>query len=167
MFMEQLTIEQQLLKEAYVIAQNSPDLSTQNGAYLLNPNQKVIGLGCNTLPRGVQILPDRLERPVKYEFTEHAERNCIYDAARKGFSTDGATMVVCWAACTDCARAIIQAGIRRVITHKRMYDESSPRWVESISNALTMMEEAGVEFELIDGELGAEPIRFNERLWTP
>jgi dCMP deaminase len=165
--MEQLTNEQTLMIEAYALALNSPDLSTQNGAFILSPEASVVGIGWNTLPLGVAVTPERLERPLKYEYTEHAERNAIYDAVRNGRSTLGGTMFCCWAACYDCARAIIQSGVSRVVTHKRMYDESSPRWVESIASALKMMEEAGVEYVLLEGELGCPPIRFNERLWTP
>lgn len=168
--MEQLTHEQELLKEAFKVALHSQDPSTQNGAFIINEidnELQVQGVGYNTFPVLVSVTPERLERPLKYDFIEHAERNAIYDAARKGLTTNGGTMVVSWAACVDCARAVIQAGITRVITSKRTYDDSPSRWQESIANALLMFEEAGVEYVLVDGQLGGDPIRFNGEEWTP
>jgi dCMP deaminase len=46
---------------------------------------------------------------------EHAERDAIYKAAFVGMQTEGATLYVPWFACADCARAIIAAGITRVV----------------------------------------------------
>lgn len=157
---------ERFLRVAYLLALNSPDLSTQNGAVILNKGA-IISMGFNTLPDRVNITPERLERPEKYLWTEHAERHAIYDAVRQGQATDGGTMVVPWFACADCGRAIIQAGIKRVVGHQKMFDQTPKRWRDSISIALTMFEEAGVETLLIEGDLGCAPIRFNEALWTP
>ncbi len=156
----------QNLATAYRMALNSPDLSTQNGAIVIARDGR-IAMGCNKLPMGVEVTSERLERPKKYLWTEHAERNAIYDAARRGIRTEGATMFCPWFACADCGRAIIQAGISTVIGHKKMFDETPDRWKESIAEAFEMFWEAGVEFELIEGDLDIEPIRFNEHLWTP
>lgn len=160
------------LRIAYNQARNSPDLSTQNGAIIIDESagakySPVIGWGCNTLPNGIEITPERLERPAKYLWTEHAERNAIYCAAKLGAACKGATMVCPWFACADCGRAIIQAGITRVVGHKKMFDETPERWRESIENAWTMFREAGVETILVEGSLGVDPIRFNESLWLP
>jgi len=53
---------------------------------------------------GVKDLPDRFERPIKYMFFEHAERNAIFTAARHGIRTEGATLYVQALPCVDCAR---------------------------------------------------------------
>jgi len=53
---------------------------------------------------GVKDLTDRFERPIKYMFFEHAERNAIFTAARHGIRTDGATLYVQALPCVDCAR---------------------------------------------------------------
>lgn len=156
------------LRRAYGIALGSPDLSTQNGAIVLNKVGNWAGAGWNTLPDRVEITPERLERPLKYTWTEHAERNAIYHAAKLGNSTDGGTMVVPWFACAECGRAIIQAGIVKVVGHGKMFADTPDRWKDSISEAFIMFKEAGVETLLIDGDLGqCDPIRFNEALWTP
>jgi dCMP deaminase len=53
---------------------------------------------------GVKDLTDRFERPIKYMFFEHAERNAIFTAARHGIRTEGATLYVQALPCVDCAR---------------------------------------------------------------
>lgn len=53
---------------------------------------------------GVKDLTDRFERPTKYSFFEHAERNAIFTAARHGIRTEGATLYVQALPCVDCAR---------------------------------------------------------------
>jgi dCMP deaminase len=53
---------------------------------------------------GVKDSTDRFERPIKYMFFEHAERNAIFTAARHGIRTEGATLYVQALPCVDCAR---------------------------------------------------------------
>lgn len=140
-----------LLYDAYLVARDSPDPSTQNGALLYNQRGALIGVDCNHFPRGVEYLPERWERPLKYEVIEHAERNSIYWAAARGRSTLDSTMVVPWAACSDCARAIIQAGVARLVRHRQATDHANDiaapgkDWSNTISTADQMLKEAGVE----------------------
>lgn len=155
----------QYLLMAYREATNSPDLSTQNGAVILSGDVTIAD--CNRFPDLVKHLPERFERPLKYEFIEHAERNAIYRCARLGVPTAGATMFVPWFACSDCARAIIQAGISHVVGHQRMADETPERWKDSIANAMTMLQEAGVKMTMIPDVLNGPKILFNGKLWTP
>lgn len=148
------------MKMAYECALTGPDTSTQNGAVLTDRHGTVIGLGKNDFPHGVKITPERLERPAKYSFTEHAERNAIFDAAANGNNTQGSTMYALWAACDDCARAIIQAGVSNLVTHSfyRDYQKEDGAgrkyWGDSISAAFMMLEEAGVGVEFVDFGLG-------------
>lgn len=158
---------QRHLEYAYRLAIHSPDLSTQNGAVIIDRDGTIIGEGCNTLPFGVSIKPERLERPVKYAFTEHAERNAIYDAAKRGNRLWGATMFCPWFACADCGRAIIQSGIKYVVGHKKMFDETPDRWKGSIAASFEMFKEAGIWVHLYEGSIEAPEIRFNESLWKP
>jgi len=154
------------LLKAYQVAQQSPDPSTQNGAVIpYNSAQWVAA--CNTFPEGVIGCEERLERPLKYQFVEHAERGVIYAAAKKGIALDGLTMYVPWAACSCCARAIICSGIRRVVTHQRMMDLTPPHWQESINHAMTMLREAGVEVVTLNEVLFGPVIRFNGQIWQP
>lgn len=148
-----------LLVESCRYAQQSPDPSTQNaavlcwgvGGYPIEATWEV-----NRFPRGVAYTTARWERPLKYSVIEHAERNSIFAAARLGVSTEGLTMVCPWAACSDCARAIIQAGISRLVTISPDPVQTHQRWDESISIAMTMLDEAGVEVVYIDGPLGCD-----------
>lgn len=150
---------------AYEQARHSPDRSTQNGAVLVQygvHEPVVIGAGCNTLPKGVNVTDERLnERPLKYWVTEHAERNAILAAARHGGSTEGSVMFALWAACVDCSRAIIQAGVHTLVTHSFYLDDkpdpSSDRkdWGPEIATSFEMMEEAGIEVIFTDVEINA------------
>jgi dCMP deaminase len=177
--------DHEYLVEAYKIATKSPDPSTQNGAVIVyehftpseNYNDPFEGIGksqfceiaaCNDFPEGVNLTEDRLQRPLKYNFIEHAERAAILKAAKLGVCLDGLTMYVCWAACSDCARAIIGSGIKKIVTHKRMMDRTPDHWKESISHAFKMFEEAKIEVVQITLELPNAPkIRFNGELWQP
>ena len=162
----------ELLIEAYKIAQNSPDPSTQNGALLVTDSKegKVFASDCNRFPDGIKEIAERWERPIKYKYIEHAERNVIYNVAKKGedYFTEKAVMVCPWAACTDCARAIIQAGITTLITHKQSHDHSSEMWIDEVALAFSMLEEAGINIVMYDGDLksGLE-VRHGGKVWTP
>lgn len=140
-----------LVYDAYIVSRDSPDPSTQNGALLWNPKGELIGVDYNRFPEGVEYTAERWERPLKYEVIEHAERNAIFWAAAAGRKTLNSTLVVPWAACSDCARAIIQAGVKRLVRHKAATAHSNEiaapgkDWSGSITTADTMLYEAGVE----------------------
>jgi deoxycytidylate deaminase len=78
-------------------------------------------------------------------------------------------MICPWAACTDCAKAIIQDGIARLVIHKQAHDRTpldSP-WMEDIKVAHMMLGEAGVEIVIVDGIVNGPPVRHSGHLWTP
>lgn len=162
------------LSEAYQLATKSPDPSTQNGAIIVSAlwrEQKpqgtfVYGRGYNTFPPKVKSSNERLTRPLKYSYIEHAERSAIYDAAIFGKELRGTTMFVPWAACADCARGIICSGISELVVHQPMLDHSPDHWKESISNAFEMLDEAGVQIIRYEKEiLDRAKIRFNGHIW--
>ena len=155
-----------LLQKCFGLAVGSPDPSTQNAAIIL-PKFHTSVSGINQFPKGVQYLPERWERPIKYRYIEHAERNAIYQAARCGVPLQDALMVCPWAACTDCARGIIQSGIKELITYKKSHDNSSKSWIPDIDIAFTMLREAGIIVTMYDGPLCAQPIRMNGEQWNP
>lgn len=165
--------EEEYLLMAYYAATKSPDPSTQNGAiipYFDYRGDECYHTACNTFPDKVLSKPERLERPLKYSYIEHAERNVIFTAAHHGtfpFIEGESVMFVPWFACADCARAIIQVGIKKVVGHKQMFDKTPDHWKESIGAALQMLEEAGVETKLVDAKLNGPEIRFNGELWKP
>lgn len=145
----------------------SIDLSTNNGAILVDESLLPMVFGTNTIPDDVVVSTERLQRPLKYIYTEHAERNCIYKAAKAGIRTEGLTLIVTWYACHDCARAIIASGIKRVVGHKAMMDLGSSRWDESIVHGMNMLEEAGVECLAYDGEVDTHGILFSGKVFAP
>jgi dCMP deaminase len=156
------------LRLAYELALQSPDTSTQNGALLLDGNHHIIGEGVNEFTKGMEITPDLLERPKKYTYIEHAERNSIYDAMNRApwdSRFDGPhAMVAAWAACADCARAIVQSGVRTLVRHDR---SGVDRWNESIEAGNEILKAGGVEIIEVKGELGCAPVLANGTLWTP
>jgi len=137
------------LRLALHVAGWSKDPSTKVGAVIVGDTNEVRSIGFNGLPRGVNDdVPERWERPLKYQLCEHSERNAIYNAARMGITTMGATIYIAsfpakLAPCNDCARAIIQAGIARVVHEQPSGDIE--RWKESCVIGYEMLREAGVE----------------------
>mgnify|MGYP003542669025 CR=1 FL=1 len=148
------------LKKAYEIAiQYSTDKSTQNGALLVSSEGEILCSAANNFPSGVKETLERWERPTKYSFVEHAERNVIYKAAKFGIKTEGLTMYCPWFACADCGRAIIQAGIKKVIGHEVHEEHTHKSWLESIAIASKMFDEAGIEYKYVSGRIGLNILR--------
>lgn len=136
----------------YLIAMKSKDQKSHLGAVIVGPDREVRSTGYNGLPRGCNDnLPERQERPEKYFWFEHAERNAIYNAARTGIPLNGCTMYTNGVPCTDCARGIIQAGLKRVIVHKEWVDNTPPRWKEHAQRSDIMFMEASVDVDIYDG----------------
>lgn len=138
---------------AHVVKTKSKDQSTQIGCVIVGKGNEIISTGYNSFPRGINDYDEsRQERPEKYFWMEHAERNAIYNAARIGVSTMGSTIyMTCAISCADCARAIINAGIVKVYFEKNMVVKNRAKWSESAERSLIMFEEAGVSVEMYDG----------------
>lgn len=153
------------LRAAYKYAEAySHDRSTQNGAVIVSPDGTVLACGANRFPDGVAKTAERLERPAKYSFIEHAER---YAILRCGVTIGGAIMYCPWAPCTDCARAIILAGISELVGHQEIHDKTPERWRESIATANQMLDEAGVKRRMIAGTIGGVRVLFDGQWWEP
>jgi len=125
------------------VATWSKDPSTQVGAAIVNDDRQVLGLGYNGFPRGVEDHVHRYnDRPTKLLFVAHAERNALDNAA----DVKGATLYSTLFPCTDCAKGIIQRGIKRVVTTR-----PSPTQYQRFNCDISamMFKEAGVELNLI------------------
>jgi len=157
----------ELLWVAYKCAEKSPDPSTQTASLLVDEDGSILLFDVNRFPDGVKETPKRYERPLKYKFAECSERNVIYAATREGIRTKGLTIVCSWVPCTNCARAIIQSGIKCLITHKRAHNITPDRWKEDIGISLGMLAEVGIEIVMFDKTIGAPPILYNGELWHP
>lgn len=155
------------IKEAYRFAvEHSTDRSTKNGAILVS-GSKIVAWGANRFPARVAETPERLERPAKYLYVVHAEHAAILDAARRGVKTDGLTMYGTWVACNECAKSIIDSGIIKVVGHKKAMDLSPDHWKEPIRVAVEMFKEAGVIYEMWEGDIGGIEILFNGQPFRP
>lgn len=137
-------------KMAEHAASLSKDGSTRVGCVIVGPDRNVLSTGFNGMPMGVNDdVPARHERPLKYKFFEHAERNAIYLAARAGTALKGATAYIHpWPPCPDCARALIQAGISEIVVPTTTVPI---RWLEDIRVAQEMLREAGVNLKTLEG----------------
>ena len=133
---------------AHVIAEWSEDPSTQVGAIIVNQHNQIITTGYNGLPRGINQKPERMSRPTKYDWMEHAERNAIYQAASLGISIRESTMYCTLCPCTDCARAIIQSGITKVVTHPYKDTSRFSNW-DNWELSAEMLKEAGIDVMLL------------------
>jgi dCMP deaminase len=131
-------------------AAKSLDRDTQVGCIIVGPRREIRARGHNTLPRGVRGAPaDRLVRPAKYTWIEHAERNAIYDAAKNGIPLRGCTMYVNLMPCADCARGIIQSGIQEVVvSRERMQSYSNSAYREQHIVAEELLGEGGVKLRI-------------------
>lgn len=145
------------LKVALEIAGWSKDPSTQVGCVIVGEGREILSTGYNGLPRGLDDAdPARNERPEKYYWYEHGERNAIYNAVRNGVGLRGSTLYVTstpskFTVCTDCARAIIQAGVTRVVQEPLdKTSEAALRWKESAERVQIMFKEAGIQFDEVD-----------------
>jgi len=130
----------------------SKDESTQVGAVIVGKGHEILSTGYNSFPRGLDdSRPERQERPHKYPYFEHAERNAIYNAARNGVKLKGSTIyITSGLPCEDCARGIINSGIKKVYCKRECTTKNTEKWVKSQKYGLEMMIECGVEIKYYD-----------------
>lgn len=105
----------------YVWAMRSPDESTKVGCAITTEDNVPVAFGYNGLPRGIENEPHYQKRPEKYFYFEHGERNAFYNAGRIGVRMGdlGFRLYITWVPCADCARAILQEGVRELVIHKQ------------------------------------------------
>ncbi len=139
--------DERFLQVAQVIAQWSKDPSRGVGSVIVSASRQIIATGFNGLPRGVEDLPERLVRPVKYDLIVHAEMNAVVQCARNGVSPVDGTIYSTFFPCVHCALAIVQSGLTRVVTYT--LTDADAHWLESIGKSEAIFREAGVAFEII------------------
>lgn len=138
-----------------VIALKSKDTSNKIGCVIVGNNYEILSTGFNGFPIDVEEKSERFERPLKYLYTEHAERNAIYLAARRGTPLLGSKIYLKWFPCSDCARAIIQSGIKEIFIDGESYNpelksQRDERWQQSFEASWNMLEEANIEIKIIN-----------------
>ena len=136
-----------MLSLARLVSTWSKDPSTKVGAVLARPDCTVLSLGFNGFPRGCSDGPEVYEnRERKYLRVVHAELNAILTAPER---PSGCTLYV-WppalrpGTCSQCAAAVIQAGIARVVCVEALALSFNERWCASYEEAAQLYEEAHV-----------------------
>lgn len=142
--------DEYFFKMCEFVSQKSKDLHTKAGCVIVDRDNCIRSTGYNGFPRGVrdkvEEVPERCERPEKYVWTEHAERNAIFAAAKMGVSLDGCKIYITGFPCFECARAIIQSGIEVVYIEKTDTDyiiKNNDKY--RFDAAETMMKERSIE----------------------
>ncbi len=122
-----ITWDQYFMGIALLSAERSKDNNTQVGACIVDKNNKILSVGYNGMPTGCNDDEMPWDREgefldTKYAFVCHAELNAILNY--NGGSLDGATLYVTLFPCNECAKAIIQKGIKEVVYVSDKYADS-------------------------------------------
>ena len=124
----------------------SKDQSTQIGAVIVGSDFEVLSTGYNSFPRGIDDnVKERQERPEKYFWMVHAELNAILNAARVGTRLKGSTIyLTSGLPCSNCARAIINAGIEKVYCKRVCTTKNKDKWDKEQDVTRVMFEETNI-----------------------
>lgn len=115
------------LKLCDSVAVKSKDFSKKVGAIITTPSHENIMSGYNGIPKFLKDKKYRFLRPEKYNWTVHAEMNCIDIAARTGTKLEGGTLYCNYYPCKSCALHIVNVGIKKVVTYKK---PDSPEYID-------------------------------------
>lgn len=161
-----LSYDDYFMNMAYLCSMKSKDQSTKIGAVVVGPDREIRSTGFNSFPRNINDdIQSRQERPEKYMFMAHAERNAIYNAARMGITLKDCTLYTPGYPCSGCAIACIQAGIKEVVLDLDWNDEIPEKWDKEHIISKQMFEENGINVRYWQGELlQIQSIRRNEKL---
>lgn len=135
---KQYNLDCRYLRMAQIWAENSYCKRRQVGALVVK-DKMIISDGYNGTPSGFDNICED-ETNTTYPYVLHAEANAITKLARSSNNSDGATLYVTASPCIECAKLIIQAGIKRVI-----YGEEY-----RLSDGLDLMRKAGIEVVLLE-----------------
>lgn len=144
-----LSWDESFMQIAKLISQRSKDPSTQAGSVIVDDHGIVVGLGYNGFPRGTsdENLPwsrDGKFEETKYAYVVHAEENAVYNANK---SVVGCKLYCTLFPCNECAKTLIQTGIKEVIFESDKYHDE-PAWVASRK----MLDMAGIKYRQYNTE---------------
>lgn len=148
-----LTWDEYFMGLAHLSALRSKDPNTQVGAAIVDENHRVVSVGYNGFPTGVSDdeFPWSREGDVltsKYAFVVHAELNAILNSQR---SVRGCTIYVSLFPCNECAKAIIQSGIKKIV-----YESDKYNGVDTNIASKRMLRAAGVELVRISNTISIQ-----------
>ena len=139
-----ITWDEYFMGIAKLSAKRSKDPSTQVGACIVNDDHKILSLGYNGMPIGMNDDNAPWDREgeylnTKYPYVCHSELNAILNA--RGINLTEATLYVTLFPCNECSKAIIQSGIKRVIYESDKYADT-----DGVKASKRMFDECGVEY---------------------
>ncbi len=142
-----LSWESYFMGIAHLSALRSKDPNTQVGAVIVDEDKKVVSIGYNGFPKGCDddTYPWTSEGSTlesKYAYVVHAELNAILNSPR---SVKGCTIYVSLFPCHECAKAIIQSGIKHIVYESDKYADS-----DSVQASKRMLKSAGVSLRQSD-----------------
>lgn len=149
---------------AMLAACRSKDPNTQVGACIVSPDNIIISTGYNGMPKGCSDDEFPWEREAehevqtKYPYVVHAELNAILNA--NGRDLSGSRIYVALFPCNECAKAIIQSGIKEVVYLSDKYDKTPMNMVSKC-----MMIAAGVTARRMETNLSELKIKFIPEEW--
>ncbi len=135
---KQLELDKRYMRMALIWAENSYCKRRQVGALIVK-DKMIISDGYNGTPMGFDNVREN-EDGKTYPYVLHAEANAITKVAKSNYSSDGATMYVTSSPCIECAKLIIQSGIRRVV-----YAESY-----RLEDGLELLRKANIQTDLVE-----------------
>ncbi len=146
-----MTWDERWLGMARLVGSWSKDRSRCVGCVIVNDRNVVVSLGWNGFPRAIDDEVEcRHQRPEKYLWSEHAERNALFNAAASGNSTLNCRIYQSMYPCAHCARGIVQAGICEVVTVEPNWKDET--YGEEFEVTRQMLKEASVRVRFVDGE---------------
>ena len=151
-----ITWDEYFMGIAMLAAKRSKDPSTQVGACIVSPDNIIISTGYNGMPKGCsddEFPWAREGADTKYPFVVHAELNAILNA--NGRDLRGSRLYVALFPCNECAKAIIQSGVKEVLYLSDKYKDTMGNFASK-----RMLSAAGVKFTQLDTELKAITLDF-------
>ncbi|MBQ7945985.1 MAG: dCMP deaminase family protein [Bacteroidales bacterium] len=137
---KQSALDKRYMRMAMIWAENSYCTRRQVGAIMVK-DQRIISDGYNGTPSGFENICEDENHKTK-PYVLHAEANAISKVARSHNSSDGATIYVTACPCIECAKLIIQAGIKRVVYGEPYH----------IDDGLKLLERAGIQVDFCDNK---------------
>lgn len=128
------------MRMARIWAENSYCKRRQVGALIVK-NNMIISDGFNGTPSGFENICED-ENGLTKPYVLHAEANAITKIARSGNNSDGATLYVTASPCIECAKLIVQSGIRRVVYAEHYH----------LTDGIDLLKRAGIEIKYLEGE---------------
>lgn len=155
------------LRNAYIFwKENSQDRDTWTWSVIVK-DWKILSMWTNRLANWIINTDDKLERPKKYSYLDHAERNAIYYAAKKWIPLEWATMYMPWVPCSPCAIAIINSWISKLVMHYSKIIKTPFDWLIDLKEAINMLSEANIKLIIVTENIGDCEWKFRWEIWYP